>query len=62
MMPLDVLLLLHCWLNYVYFHPYVDLSLLEHVRRFSVLSKGCFELFNILNLLIKSNQKLLQMS
>ena len=37
MIHLDVLLLLHCWLNLVYFHRYVDLSLSQHVLRFSVL-------------------------
>jgi len=52
MIHLDVLLLLHSWLNDVYFHRYVDLSLSEHVLRFSVLNKGCFGLLNILNLLI----------
>jgi len=36
MIDLDVLLLLHCWLNLVYFHRYVDLSL-SHILRFSVL-------------------------
>jgi len=57
MILLDVLLLLHRWLNWMYFHGYVDLSLSQHVLRFSVLNKGCFGLLNILNLFIKSNQK-----
>ena len=34
---LDLLLRLHCWLNEVYIHRYVDLSLSQHVLRFSVL-------------------------
>jgi len=37
MIHLDVLLLLHCWLNLVHFHCYVDVSLSQHVLRFSVL-------------------------
>jgi len=32
-----VLLLLHRWLNWVYFHRYGDLSLSQHVVRFSGL-------------------------
>jgi len=36
MILLDVLLL-HLWLNQVYFHRYVDLSLSQHVLRFPVL-------------------------
>jgi len=57
MIHLEVLLLLHSWLNWVYFHRYVDLSLSEYFLRFSVLNKGCFGLLNIFNLLIESNQK-----
>jgi len=37
MIHLDVLLLLHCW-HEVYSHRYVDLSLSQHVLRFSVLN------------------------
>jgi len=37
MILLDVHLLLHRWLNYVYSDRYVDLSLSQHVIRFSVL-------------------------
>jgi len=36
-MILDILLLLHRWLNQVYSHRYVDLTLSQHVPRFSVL-------------------------
>jgi len=37
-------------------------SLSQHVLRYSVLNKWCFGHLNILNLLIKSNQKWLQIS
>jgi len=36
-MILDILLLLHCWLNEICFHRYVDLSLSQHVLRLYVL-------------------------
>jgi len=37
MIHLDILLLLHHWLSWIYFHRYVDLRLSQHVLRFSVL-------------------------
>jgi len=37
MIHLDVLILLQCWLNLVYSHTYVDLSMSQHILRFSVI-------------------------